>query len=742
MDFDSCNQLYEDFPSLMMTPEYNIDELDEILRSTDANLSSGLGYTFPTQPSSVPTTFPSPPASSTSNCCENLKSDCDSPSDFNPDDFINFFSDEDSDGKSTKYANRNTPSPTNSSSSGTSSGDSVQSMIVDTPPISPPSSVFQLPANILPITTCPTPINILQGTLIPVKTVPLTPVQVQSSRTPIKISPKPPTMTNTTNTSSKPKTIVLSSTDFKALMQKMQNGKGNSVSMPKIILKTAPSTPIQQKPSVLPKAATANTSSTEFEQATNKPRLGLKGIIDERHLKKQQRMIKNRESASLSRKKKKDYVVSLESRINDLEKENTTLKGENTTLRSQLIAFAQTCQCSHLKISEFITNKLNSNTLGNTCHTKSTFKSRLMASNMKKNTAVLLAMVFMVSINFGSFHTYFSQDDIMQSPRVDFEAASMYTGRRGLLWFDDETGGNITKPIGGRIKISENDTNSTESDDKCPVSINQTENLRLAGELRKWIVVNDYLNLSSVQEEPRKFKLTPEFLELKSMSQPIAKSEKPNSKRNRKNYFNRQLLRNKKIQEHSKNSLKVYGPQIDDEYLRLFQEIKRRDDTFYVLSFNSDHILLPAAAYNKSTRPKMALMLPAGDPSISGEITLMQIDCEVLNTTEVQLKSNMIPSNLRPKFNFHTPNPRDVLNKTGGGPEKRAARNAYDRTNGSEPKPTPFYRPYFMAAPEKPTKHEKNDSGNVKNHQDAADVDSIANVKGTQFIGFHEDFLH
>lgn len=224
-------------------------------------------------------------------------------------------------------------------------------------------------------------VNIIQGTLIPLKAVSLSPphntfatatnVAPVAQTTPmkkIKIQPKPTQTPNGSSIASiqkantKPKTIVLSASDYKALMLKCKSQPALTTLNDKfapLTLKTNATVPVgapaaahnnfNTKVIKLLSAAMAPTAPPTSMAATapmsrlmpvdvqpikfdaikmsNRPKVnGIKQEIDDRTLKKQMRMIKNRESACLSRQKKKNYVNTLEARISDLSKENQQLK--------------------------------------------------------------------------------------------------------------------------------------------------------------------------------------------------------------------------------------------------------------------------------------------------------------------------------------------------------------------------------------------------------------------------------
>jgi len=78
------------------------------------------------------------------------------------------------------------------------------------------------------------------------------------------------------------------------------------------------------------------------------------------------------------------------------------------------------------------------------------------------------------------------------------------------------------------------------------------------------------------------------------------------------------------------------------------EAIHRRDDTFYVVSFNGDHIMLPALSHNQTQRPRMSLLLPSQPMNESMRApehyrSMMQIDCEVINTRLLHVHETAIP---------------------------------------------------------------------------------------------------
>lgn len=693
---------------------------------------------------------------------------------FDPNDFFNEnFKSEVSYSPFSSPSNRNTPSPSSSNgnaSDSSATNDSLsttilpfnrndavwshQQQFIETPPISPPSDFAQSVAAVLPSTTSisqaipvlnqvvtpasnvPNNINIIQGTLIPIKLSPprsssvLTqPPIINSQAKKIKIQPKPMMATSICATSSniqkpaKPKTIVLSANDYKALMAKCKNPLTPNGESTKITIKTTTSNATTQ-PANFNKVPLISADIKPITFNTNE-RLPLppmakpiaaklpKAEVDDRVVKKQMRMIKNRESACMSRKKKKEYVTSLENRISDLSKENQQLKSVSRSFSADTFIFSSKFSSFYLQENSMLKNRLNdmANRLCEICGAgkkqfSSSSSTTTFANIPKRNTAFLLAVIFMVSINVGPFLSTRSTIGSESDSSLSVSAPQSFHSR-GLLWVDDALDSN---------------SSSTSGDEQsaypmCPVTtayVNQTESVRLAGELKRWIgELPEYFNISKVMNRPNAGAINLNEFSDYLMTDAGNRAMKSLYKqmKNVRNYIrnDKQKVANEdkaklapkvtageinvatssvssRINE--ENRVQVYNADYSSamKYAQFFEEIHRQDDTFYVVSFSGDHLLLPAVAHNKTFRPKMSLMLPAvghvhnnGTFNTSGMFTLMQIDCEVVNTSMLQIKESSIPSHLWPPKKEKNVRPKRPTVKTNF---QRNADYSYLQRNG------------------------------------------------------------
>ncbi|XP_076182946.1 bZIP_ATF6 domain-containing protein ATf6 isoform X1 [Ptiloglossa arizonensis] len=382
-------------------------------------------------------------------------------------------------------------------------------------------------------------------------------------------------------------------------------------------------------------------------------------------LKRQQRMIKNRESACLSRKKKKEYVSSLEKQICELQHENKHLKMENTNLKQKLSALEDTMGTG---------NKLRGMNL----------------NANKKNVAILLGMIFMVSLNVNSFSGILLQSNRLNMLPADVPVSSQYVRHgRKLLWtpkdqISEEDEENIRK-------------NTSIPQPMCPMHINQSESIRLDYELRRWIGgESDQYNWTTSKKAKSDAKLLGEVLSL-----PLAMQRKSKDKHKLKINLSRRSkseIHRKTTDSTISNAVEVFSPTLK-EHASLFEALGRRDDTFYVVWFSGEHLLLPASSKNSTGRPRMSLVLPALPmnetfSTPANHITMMQIDCEVTNTQLLHLQQSVIPNHLK--------------SNNRSGSHTRETHGASDVSDAVTANMTKNYKPYFIKESDHKILHERN----------------------------------
>ncbi|GLH06122.1 Uncharacterized protein GBIM_11630 [Gryllus bimaculatus] len=566
------------------------------------------------------------------------------------------------------------PSPDSSSSDGWQDvALSDSKFVLETPPITPPQEKDSLsPPNspdshlgsgisiagtvIAANSGASTPSSVVEPVIVvsPIKIVPYAPntaslkgnngskvliKQASNGAKRIKIQPKPEVTQSSQlpstalpkkseNSTSDTRTFVITPQKFASLTQQTKscvniNGSGSS---PATLCQTPPQAHL-----------TANaTIKRELSKITFVNQCNLKSIpgrqeLEMKAMKRQQRMIKNRESACLSRKKKKEYVTSLEMQITDLQQENVQLKLENSALKERLALYEE-----------------NINWKGSTT---------ALVSSAKKATALLMVL-FMVSLNLTSLGGFLPRGTgnsvPLSNPSVFSQTSGSRSGRT-LLW---ATAPEL--PSGVEVAFGVN----SSSHSTCPMYINQTESIRLDSELRRWIGADrDNSNQDSKEGERKE---SNEVTHSVTTSAPIPQEKTKLTKKKQRHLS--KLRTSPWVGSSSGNSVTPVHNDIGKQdaheveiwgrpaysHSALFEAIHRRDDTFYVVSFSVDHLLLPALAHNKTLRPKMSLLLPALPFNESmaappNHVTMMQIDCEVTNTQLLNVKEGDIPVHLRQK---------------------------------------------------------------------------------------------
>ncbi|CAF0847153.1 unnamed protein product [Didymodactylos carnosus] len=356
------------------------------------------------------------------------------------------------------------------------------------------------------------------------------------------------------------------------------------------------------------------------------------GNASEEALKKHLRMIKNRESASLSRKRRKQLMEDLEVKVKELTDNNERLKTDNSKL------------LNHVHTLE-IENEL----LRSCRFTNSPIRAR--------KPLILMGIVLLVAVNIFTLKSLSPTSNDMTNTLAIYDRPEQY--ERSLPM------------VPSRAILSYNETPQDEPDDmigtkypylQCVAFINKTHSQRINKDLHSWVEDHNKHGNKNGKGSPS---VIPNHIPLTIHTQkPTTTDEKLNDNVN--DASSKLIVRKRlhsqtnndiavdEVQDHQamtreSNSLQPYHRQ-DRNYDEFFRAIDGKNDTVYIVSFKRDHLILPATVQNQTQRPKMSLIMPASINNINKSIAIppnhvpmIRIDCEVDDTKLVYVKRDSIP---------------------------------------------------------------------------------------------------
>ncbi|KAK1155017.1 hypothetical protein AOXY_G27335, partial [Acipenser oxyrinchus oxyrinchus] len=364
--------------------------------------------------------------------------------------------------------------------------------------------------------------------------------------------------------------------------------------------------------------------------------------IDVKVLRRQQRMIKNRESACQSRKKKKEYLQGLETKLQEALCENERLRRENTALRKRLDSFITEVRgwenaCVRKAVCVMAVLLFIAFSFGPVSITDRKLKPARQEGAVPPTGRHLL--------EFQQRQEVEREQERERERAITLQEEEEEEEKRGMVEGDEESERagkralfrNVTAAFSDVKDLVLRDIDRLFTSTDCR-QFNRTESLRLADELRGW-VHRHQINRKKGEKSPRA---------KKAKIAQKAQQRKINLARYLPVHPQRTL----------DSQLQLY-PGLQPRHQDFMEAIDRREDTFYVVSFRRDHLLLPAISHNKTSRPKMSLVMPAMahnetvSNSSRGYEVMMQIDCEVMDTRIIQIKSSTVPPSLREQHSTH-----------------------------------------------------------------------------------------
>ncbi|GIY45619.1 cyclic AMP-dependent transcription factor ATF-6 alpha [Caerostris extrusa] len=330
----------------------------------------------------------------------------------------------------------------------------IDHVLSDTPPHTPPSLMEQ--ASYSPPKNSPNSIVVSLNT-VPAMTYVVPATQLQPAIKPIKprvnIKPKP--------TSSDPSIIRLNSNEgFYIANTIMDQTTEQIVKLPNRIFC------VKEPVSCITKPTTQSVSIPPSNCIDGKNGINKCQLIEacSAALKRKERIIKNRESASLSRKRRREYVQKLEGALNQVTAENANLKEENNILKCKIIA---------------LQNEI------------SKLKGAFLSKGAKKGIFYMFA-ICLVTYNVASIGSIFTKD--IKPIKTDIGNNNNRVGRI-LLWNEENSSRemNSSRPLFHNFLKEEENSHYIVAWDKsdnsstCQQFINKTESLRLENDLLGWV---------------------------------------------------------------------------------------------------------------------------------------------------------------------------------------------------------------------------------------------------------------